>query len=410
MPSIEVTFQNPQQQALRGVLETPDTETQGYAIFAHCFTCSKNSVAATYISRALAKRGIAVLRFDFTGLGDSEGDFSDTHFSSNVEDLVAAANYLEKEHVAPTLLIGHSLGGAAVLAAAQHLPDVKAVVTIGAPATADHIEHVFAGALNEIRQQTVAQVDLGGRTFSIRKQLIDDLAQHNTVEHIGALRKALLIFHSPLDEVVSIDEAARIFVAAKHPKSFVSLDRADHLLSSKTDAAYVAAVLTAWAGQYLKASDANDRQPEAASSSLPAGTVQVVEKDRKFAQQISTAHHRLVSDEPRDVGGTDSGPNPYELLLAALGSCTAMTLRMYAQRKQLPLETIEVTLSHERVHAQDCAQCAQQEARVDLITRRIKLGGDLDAHQRERLLEIANRCPVHRTLENQIVINTESAP
>ncbi|HRK56679.1 MAG TPA: bifunctional alpha/beta hydrolase/OsmC family protein [Burkholderiaceae bacterium] len=409
MPSTEVTFHNPQQQALRGVLETPEGEAQGYAIFAHCFTCSKNSVAATYISRALAQRGMAVLRFDFTGLGGSEGDFSDTNFSSNIEDLVAAANFLAENYAAPALLIGHSLGGAAVLAAAQHLPEVKAVVTIGAPATADHIAHVFAGALNEIRKQTVAQVNLGGRTFSIRKQLIDDLAQHNTVEHIGALRKALLIFHSPLDEVVSIDEAARIFVAAKHPKSFVSLDRADHLLSNKTDAAYIAAVLTAWAGQYLEASEADDRQPEAARSSLPAGTVQVVEKDQKFAQQISTAHHRFVSDEPRDVGGADSGPNPYELLLAALGSCTAMTLRMYAQRKRLPLETIEVTLSHERVHAQDCADCSQQDARVDLITRRIKLSGDLDARQRERLLEIANRCPVHRTLENQIVINTEAA-
>ncbi len=403
---MRATFNNQQGESLAGVLEMPSGAIKSYALFAHCFTCSKNNPAATWIARALANQGIAVLRFDFTGLGDSTGEFSHTNFSSNVQDLLAAAQYLEQQYVAPSLLIGHSLGGSAVLAAAQELPTVKAIATIGAPATAVHLKHLFADSYHQLTQRSSVEVQLGGRTFNIRRQFIDDLEKYNSVAHIEVLNKALLIFHSPADKVVSIDEAARIYTAARHPKSFVSLDHADHMLSDSRDAHYVADVLSAWVSRYLTAEETVAKDDSHGESVIQPGSVIVRECDKKFTREILTSHHRLISDEPIAMGGADLGLNPYELLLAALGSCTSMTLRMYANHKQIDLLDIQVELHHDRIHANDCAGCDEHPQQVDVITRVIQLNGNLDEKQRTRLLEIANACPVHKTLNNKIQINT----
>ncbi|MDR4518852.1 MAG: alpha/beta fold hydrolase [Nitrosomonas sp.] len=408
MASIKAIFKNKHGEALSGLLEMPEEKAKYFAIFAHCFTCSKDSLAAVHISRALAEKGIAVLRFDFTGLGNSTGDFSNTNFSSNIQDIIAAAAFLEKEFAAPSLLIGHSLGGAAVLAVAQQLKAVNAVVTISAPAVADHVKNLFADSHQEILEKNIAQVQLGGRSFTIQRQFIDDLENHNSLDHIKQLNKALLIFHSPLDKVVSIDEAARIYTAARHPKSFISLDHADHLLSQPEDARYVASVLSTWASRYLDDKSEQTVYSKPAASEVKEGTVIVREVDKNFTREIVTAHHRLISDEPIKMGGGDLGVNPYELLLAALGSCTSMTLRMYANHKKLDLQEIEIELYHSRVHAEDCLNCDKQEIPVDKISRIIKLKGQLNDQQRKRMLEIANQCPVHKTLENQIVIETRS--
>lgn len=412
MPRTQVLFYNKQNESLSGLLELPNARIDCYAIFAHCFTCSKDGIAATYISRALAENGVAVLRFDFTGLGNSAGDFPNTNFSSNLDDLFAAAEFLQENYAAPQILIGHSLGGSAVLAVAKQIESVRAVVTINSPATAEHVKHLFDDAHNEILNNQSAKVSLGGRSFTIQKQFIEDLDRHNTLDHIKELGKALLVFHSPVDQIVSIDEATRIYVAAKHPKSFITLDQADHLLSDKGDANYVAAVITAWVSRYLadsfssESASTNSHQDDALPIIEP-GTVIVRERDKKFAREIFTQQHRLVSDEPVEQGGADSGANPYELLLAALGSCTSMTLRMYANHKKLDLEAIEVTLRHSRVHLDDCETCDDKNTLVDKIDREIKLVGRLDDDQRKRLLEIADKCPVHKTLVNEIVIETK---
>jgi putative redox protein len=406
MPGIKVSFQNQLGESLAGLLETPDSATETYALFAHCFTCSKDIAAASRISRALADRGIAVLRFDFTGLGNSDGDFSNTNFSSNIDDLVRAANHLEQNYAAPILMIGHSLGGAAVLAAARCMPSVKAVVTIGAPATAHHVGHLFADRGQRILDNDEAVVDLGGRKFTIKKQFVDDINSYNDAEHIGRLKKALLILHSPVDEIVSIDEAARIYSAAKHPKSFISLDNADHLLTRREDSEYVAGVIASWAGRYL---DITRVKKESASGTAPGieqGHVLVSEQNKTFTQKIYTEDHQLLADEPLSVGGSNLGPGPYELLLAALGSCTSMTLRMYASRKNIDLDNIEVTLKHDRIHAQDCTDCESKSGFVDRIEKSIRLEGDLTDAQRLRMLEIADRCPVHRTLHNELQIKS----
>lgn len=406
MSNIKISFNNQHGQALSGILEMPAGAVKSYALFAHCFTCSKDNLAAARIARSLAALGIAVLRFDFTGLGNSEGEFSSTNFSSNLQDLLAAANYLEQQYAAPALLIGHSFGGAAVLAAAQDLPGVKAIVTIGAPATAAHVKHLFGNAYHELRDKQSVQVELGGRSFSIQRQFVEDLKKYNSIAHIKSLKKALLIFHSPSDDVVSIDEASRIYTAAKHPKSFVSLDRADHLLSNPEDSRYVAEVLSVWANRYLGVDQAADETGDSGVMVVEQGSVVVLERDKKFTREILTPYHRLLSDEPIALGGTNLGMNPYELLLAALGSCTSMTLRMYANHKQLDLQSIQVKLHHNRIHAEDCANCDKQAAVTDRITRVIQLTGKLNDQQRTRLLEIANQCPVHKTLKNRIQVET----
>ena len=407
--SEKFTFTGSSGETLAARLDLPAGEVRAYALFAHCFTCSKDIFAAARIAGGLAAQGVAVLRFDFTGLGHSEGEFANTNFSSNVGDLVSAADYLRETRQAPKLLIGHSLGGAAVLAVAAQIPEAAAVATIGAPADPLHVAQHFAQHKAEIERAGEAEVTLAGRTFRIRKQFLDDISQHNLEEAIRHLRKALLVFHAPRDETVGIDNAGRIFAAARHPKSFVSLDDADHLLSRRADAAYVADVLAAWAGRYLGGGsgvDAGDARPFAAEP----GTVVVQETgEGPFAQRIAAGRHTLRADEPEDVGGRDSGPGPYDLLLAALGACTSMTLRMYADRKAWPLERVTVTLAHDKIHAQDCADCETREGRIDRITRQLAIAGALSPEQRAKLLEIADKCPVHRTLTGEVSIVTEIA-
>jgi uncharacterized OsmC-like protein/pimeloyl-ACP methyl ester carboxylesterase len=383
-------------------LDGPADMPRAYALFAHCFTCSKDSLAATRISRSLAAERIAVLRFDFTGLGGSGGDFANTNFSSNIADLLAAVDFLRQRYAAPKILIGHSLGGAAVLAAAARVPEAVAVATIGAPYQPDHVRRLLEPANAEIEARGEAEVILAGRKFRIKKQFLDDIAGQNLREAIGSLRKALLVFHSPRDTTVDIDNAAQIFQAAKHPKSFVSLDDADHLLTRRDDAAYVATVLAAWASRYLGGA----ATAEAELSAEP-GTVAVQEtRAGKFLQIVRAGRHMLRADEPEAFGGTDGGPSPYDLLLGSLGACTSMTIRMYADLKQLPLEKITVRLKHEKIHAQDCAECETKDGRIDKIEREIELTGTLSEAQRAKLLEIANKCPVHRTLHSEVYIPT----
>ena len=403
--SEKVTFTGAQGDALAARLDLPAGTPRAYALFAHCFTCSKDIFAASRIAEGLTGHGIAVLRFDFTGLGASEGEFANTNFSSNVGDLVAAAEYLRAEHAAPKILIGHSLGGAAVLVAAGQVAEAVAVATIGAPADPAHVAHHFLDARPEIEAKGEAEVRLVGRPFRIQKQFLDDIENQKLERGIAAMKKALLVFHSPIDATVGVENAGQIFQAAKHPKSFVSLDDADHMLSRKTDAAYVADVLAAWADRYL---GAGPEQEAAAGVSAEAGTVVVAETgEGLYAQAISVGgRHGLRADEPLGVGGGDSGPTPYDFLLAALGSCTTMTLRMYAERKKFALQRAAVTLRHDKIHAEDCAECETGEGRVDRIVRDIELTGDLTAEERQKLLEIADKCPVHRTLHAEVLIES----
>ncbi|WP_296896288.1 alpha/beta fold hydrolase [Thiohalocapsa sp.] len=411
MPRIKLDFQNPDGHTLSGLLETPppDVPTLRHALFAHCFTCGKDIAAASRISRALAARGIAVLRFDFTGLGNSDGDFANTSFTSNVQDLIAAARALEAEHAAPAMLIGHSLGGAAVLAAAQELPSVEAVVTIAAPASPKHIEHLFSGVRGEMETTGAAEVQVGHRRFRIKRRFLDDLEHHADAEHIKRLKRALLIFHSPADEIVPIGEAAKIYQAAKHPKSFISLHDADHLLTNREDSEYVAETLVAWASRYLGLRTHAQEVGLGTTPEVAPKEVVVTEREGRFLRGLYTEHHQLLADEPKSVGGTDLGPSPYDLLLMALGACTSMTIRMYADHKGLPLDDVEVRLKHERIHVDDCeADCdeeiragADKQGRIERIERRIALTGDLTEAQRARLLQIADRCPVHRTMEGK---------
>jgi len=410
MARIKFKFPNSAGEHLAGLLETPDAEQpiKEYAIFAHCFTCGKDIAAASRISRTLAQRGIAVLRFDFTGLGNSDGDFANTNFSSNVQDLLAAADELDKHYKAPSLLIGHSLGGAAVLSAAEQISSVRAIVTIGAPATADHVQHLFSDSQQSLEEEGIAQVKLGLREFTIKKQLLDDLKTHASPEHIKQLNTALLIFHSPVDVIVSIDEAARIYQAARHPKSFISLDNADHLLAKKEDAEYVANAMTAWASRYLDLDTVEDERNYGSAPEVAKNEVIVTELDNKFLRGVFSDSHQLMADEPVSFGGNNLGPNPYDLLLMSLGACTSMTLRMYANHKKLPIEDITVRLQHEHVHADDCEQCEDREGKLEKITRYIDYKGELTQAQRSRFLEIADRCPVHKTLRSiPIIVNHE---
>lgn len=378
-------------------LDLPAGRVRAFALFAHCFTCSKDVPAARHIAGALAREGIAVLRFDFTGLGGSGGDFSSTGFSSNVEDLKEAAAFLRRKYEAPQLLIGHSLGGAAILSAAGDIPEARAVVTIGAPSDADHVIQNFKGQEETIRHTGAGEVNLAGRTFTIRREFLEDLEAHTVRDKIAALGKALLVMHAPLDDVVGIDNATDIFVAAKHPKSFVSLDSADHLLSKGEDAAYAARVIASWAERYLE-TDAQNEPDEVKDG------VGVVETGQgKYQVMVESGAHRLLADEPADVGGLDSGPSPYGYLAAALGACTVMTLRMYAERKGIEVDRIGTRVLHGKVHAADCEECSNEQkergGKIDRFERLITLEGDLDEATRTRMIEIAGKCPVHRTLE-----------
>jgi len=398
----KVQFSNGRGELLAALLELPDTPARAYALFAHCFTCGKDIAAAARISRGLTARGIGVLRFDFTGLGGSDGEFANTNFSSNVADLIAAADFLRATGRAPSLLIGHSLGGTAALFAGGEIPEVTAVVTIGAPATPEHVLSQFHADLDEIEVRGEAEVSLAGRSFRIQKQFLDDLRERSLDDVIGHWKRSLLILHAPFDEVVSIDEAGKIFQAARHPKSFISIDGADHLLSDLSRAQYVASTIAAWAESYLPDPTA-ERSVE-----VEQGTVFVGEGNRRFLRDIYSDDHYWLADEPRRLGGDNLGPDPYEHLLAALGACTSMTIRMYANRKSWPLEDIDVQLSHSREYLEDCEDCGEDGKHLEVLSRVITLTGPLDDAQRARLMEIADRCPVHRTLEGNLEIKTQA--
>jgi putative redox protein len=374
-------------------------EPRAFALFAHCFTCGKDIFAASRIAEGLAARDIAVLRFDFTGIGSSEGEFANTNFSSNVRDLVAAADYLRRNHGTPSLLIGHSLGGAAVLVAAPHVPDATAVVTIGAPASAAHVTHNFAANLADIAEKGTVEVTLAGRTFTITKQFLDDLTGQNFLDDLANMRKALLVCHAPQDEYVGIENASAIFAAARHPKSFLSLDTADHLLRKRADGIYVADVIATWVSRYLAVSEQ--------TAALPDGVVEVSEaRGGHLVQRVRAGRHLLVADEPVAVGGEDAGPGPYDYLLAALGACTSMTMRLYAERKRINVDRFSIRLSHRKIHAEDCADCDTKDGNIGEIARDINIDGDVTEAERARLMEIADRCPVHQTLTHEIKIRS----
>ena len=394
-------FPNGRGQTLAGVLDLPPGEPRAYALFAHCFTCGKDVLAARRIALALSEEGVGVLRFDFTGLGASEGEFANTDFTSNVADLVAAADALRGRGAAPALLIGHSLGGAAVLAAASQVPEARAVVTIGAPFDPGHVTHMFQDQLEAIRRDGEGEVDLMGRPFRVTRAFVDDVLGQDQEARIAGLHKALVLFHSPEDELVGIENASLIFRTAKHPKSFISLEGADHLLTRPEDAAYVGRVIASAVERYL---------PGVRPAPSAEGAVVVEETGFGDFQQVATASgHRLYVDEPVDVGGLGTGPTPYDLILAGLGSCTAMTIRLYAARKGWPLQRVRVRLAHDRTHEKDCENCEDPGSKVDLIRRELILEGALDDAQRARLVEIAEKCPVHRSLAAGIRIVTTVA-
>ena len=406
MPTERFQFEGEGGVQLAAALDQPESEPHAYALFAHCFTCGKDVLAAKRIAVALAEKGIAVLRFDFTGLGSSEGDFANATFSSNVADLVRAADVLREKKKAPAILIGHSLGGAAILAAAAKIPEAKAVVTIAAPSDPAHVTGLFKDHVDDIKKNGEARVSLAGRPFTIKHAFLDDVAEQNLMADTAGLRKALLVMHSPTDDTVGIDNATRIFVSAKHPKSFISLAGADHLLNERRDSAYVADVIAAWATRYLDPQTAE----AAAEGEAPRKVVVRETRDGKFRNTVTVGPHHLMADEPKAAGGDDSGPGPYDFLLAALGACKSMTMRLYADRKSFPLDRATVTLSHSKIHARDCEECETRDGMLDQIEVAIGLEGDkLDADQRKRILEIADKCPVHRTLTSEIRILTRAA-
>ena len=403
MPTERITFPG-HAGPLDARLDLPDGPHLATAVFAHCFTCGKDIPAARRIAARMTTLGIAVLRFDFTGLGHSGGEFSNTSFTSNVQDLERAVAYLEERDMAPTLLIGHSLGGAAVLKATANLPQIKAVATLGAPSDPGHVTHNFADALPEIAASGSAEVSLGGRPFRIGKEFVEDVANEVLAPAIAGLRAALLVLHAPGDQIVSITNASDIFLAAKHPKSFVTLDDADHLITRAEHAEYAADIIATWARKYL------ELKPPAPPIGAPEGIVRSSEADPNgYLQDIThgTRHH-ILADEPRAYGGTNQGLSPYGLLSAGLAACTSMTIRMYARRKAWPLDHVSVDVSHNKVHAQDADTGSGD--RIDEWKRLISLRGSLDDAQRTRLLEIADKCPVHRTLEQNSKVITELAP
>lgn len=400
MAAEKVEFKGENGNTLRGILHLSNKPGSPFALFAHCFTCSKDLKAISTLSKRLAQKGISVLRFDFTGLGESEGEFSDTGFSTNVGDIVSAAGFLEKNYSPVDILIGHSLGGAAVLQSSEHIPSAKAVVTIASPSEPSHVKKILKTGIEEISRTGEGVVNIAGRSFRIKKEFLDDLESHSMERKITNLRKALLVMHSPIDNIVGIDNATAIFVPAKHPKSFISLDNADHLLSRRNDAEYAAEVIASWSERYIKSPG------DGATSSSGQGDVEVVNGKFGYTTYISVNGHEMTVDEPVNLGGDDLGADPYSYLLGALGSCTAITIRMYSERKNWRLENIRIVLNHEKIHASDCAECETAEGKVDRIDRKIILEGDLSEEQKSRLLEIADKCPVHKSLKSEISIRT----
>ncbi|MEO1067037.1 MAG: bifunctional alpha/beta hydrolase/OsmC family protein [Pseudomonadota bacterium] len=401
---LKITFPGSQDAELAGRLDIPTGPIRAFALFAHCFTCSKDIFAAKRIASELSAQGIAVLRFDFTGLGSSDGEFSNTNFSSNIQDLLSAVDFLRDHYEAPSILIGHSLGGAAVISAAPHIPEVKAVATIGAPADAHHVVHNFGAHLDEIETKGEAELQLAGRPFKIKKQFIDDLKKTSVTESAARMKKALMVMHAPTDATVGIENAGDIFSAAKHPKSFVSLDNADHLLTRAEDASYAATVIAAWVSRFIGGE-------ETADINHPGGVLVSETGQGKFQNAVRAGKHHLMADEPMKVGGLDTGPGPYDYLAAALGACTSMTLRMYADFKKIDLGRVSVEVNHGKVYAEDCHDCSEdliaKGGKIDRFERKITVEGALSDDMTAKVLEIADKCPVHRTLEKGAKVATQ---
>lgn len=400
MRSHKVNFNNKQGDVLAARIEMPlDQHPHNFVLFAHCFTCNKNLTAVRNISRALTQAGFGVMRFDFTGLGESEGDFADTNFSGNVADLVEAAGFLEREYLAPSILVGHSLGGAAVIFAAAQIPSARAICTLGAPADPQHVAENFGSRLEEIESEGIAQVQLAGRPFTIKKQFVDDLRHQAACDVLASLKLPILVMHSPQDDTVGIENARIIYEKAFHPKSFVSLDGADHLLSNAKDSRYVGNVLASWAERYVEIPDEVPlRSDHQVVARLDGGS---------YTTDINAGKHGLIADEPLEVGGNDFGPTPYELVSAGLAACTVMTLKMYANRKKWKLDSVEVHVNHDKKHCIDCEETENKDVKIDIFERSIKIEGALDEKQRTRLLQIADRCPVHRTLHETVEVHTK---
>ncbi len=394
----KVRFQSANGNELVGYIQVPvNQHPEHFAVLAHCFSCTKNLGALREIGRALTQEGFGILRFDMTGLGESEGDFGQTGFVSNITDIVSAYHFLEAEYQAPDLLVGHSFGGTAALCAATMMPSTEAVVTIGSPSDPRNVLKRFGESLEEIQVKGSATVKLEGRPFNISQKFVQSLLSDDLEEEVATLNKAILVIHSPQDNVVTVDNAKRIYDFAKHPKSFVSLDGADHMLTNKRDSNYVGKLIASWAKRYLpQRLDYDDLKRSQAI------TVRL-DDDEKFTTEIMARHHSLLADEPEKVGGNDFGPAPYELVTAGLGACTAMTLQMYARRKNWPLDRVEVELDHSK-------EVDEAGESVDIFTRKIRIKGALDEIQRARFLEIANKCPVHRTLEKGSKVVTELVP
>jgi len=397
----KVNFTNAEGQQLVGRLELPiNQHAHNFVIFAHCFTCNKNLSAVKNITRELTSNGFGVLRFDFTGLGESEGDFENTNFSGNVDDLISASNYLKENYTAPTLLIGHSLGGAAAIFAAAEIESVKAVATVGAPSHPKHVQHLIQSSVDEIKTTGQANVNIGGRPFTIKKQFLDDIETKSLPDVAKNLRKALLVMHSPQDTTVGIENAEAIYISAKHPKSFVSLDGADHLLMKKEDSIYVGNVIANWAKRYVSI-------PKTETLSTSHQAVASLDTQDGFTTQMTVGNHTMMADEPISFGGNNFGPSPYELVSAGLSACTAMTVQMYVKRKGWDLQNIEVHTSHTKVAKQIIENGEQKEIKIDTFNREIKLKGSLDEKQIQRMLQIADKCPVHKTLHSDIQVITK---
>lgn len=397
----KVSFTNKNKEELAGRLELPlNQKPHNIAVFAHCFTCTKNLTAIRDIGRALTHAGFGVLRFDFTGLGESEGDFENTNFSGNVSDLVEAAEFLEKTYMAPTLMIGHSLGGAAAIFAADRIPSIKAVAVINSPSHPSHVMHLLKSSKAEINKNGKAKVNLGGVDFTIKKQFLDDLENKPLQEVVGSFKKALLILHSPLDKVVGIKNAEEIYIAAHHPKSFVSLDDANHMLSKNKDSEYVGKVIAGWASRYVEIPP----KEKIRSNSHVAASLDGVQI---FTTNLKLGKHYSIADEPSSFGGNDFGPTPYEYVSGGLAACTAMTVQMYARRKNWKVDNVTVNVDYSKIHAVDCENCEDKSAKIDTFSLEIKLEGDLTENEKAKLMEIAGKCPVHRTLKSDIQINTK---
>ncbi len=397
MRKIEVSFKNSNSQSLKGILELPtNQEPHNFALFAHCFTCNKNFHAPTNISRSLASEGYGVLRFDFTGLGESEGEFEDTNFSGNVEDLIAAASFLESEYKAPSLLIGHSLGGAAALYAAKKMKSVKCITTINTPSKLEHVQKHFSSSMDEIESKGFASVNIGGRSFKIKKHFVDDLKANKDSNELSELDKSLLILHSPQDNIVSIKHAEELYIAARHPKSFITLDGADHMLSDKKDSIYAGKVIGTWASKYINLPERKELETD--------HEVMANLGSEGYTTHIIAGNHNLLADEPKSIGGEDLGPTPYELLSSGLAACTSMTIQMYARRKEWNLENVETHINYSKKHAIDCENCENDSAKIDTFEREIVIKGDLDDSKLDKLMEIADKCPVHKTLSSKIQI------